>query len=69
MRILDITGVWTVLEKTGRYEETQALFEELSAKTGVLQFIRSGRIAITKSNVEKLTDMLAAIQLKVNSKQ
>jgi acetolactate synthase-1/3 small subunit len=67
VRILDITDVWTVLEKTGHYEETQALFDELSRKTGVLQFIRSGRIAITKSNVEKLTDMLAAIRLKVES--
>jgi acetolactate synthase-1/3 small subunit len=67
IRILDITDVWTVIEKTGRYEETQALFEELSKKTGVLQFIRSGRIAITKSNVEKLTDMLAAVQLAVGS--
>ncbi|MDR3350275.1 MAG: acetolactate synthase small subunit [Prevotellaceae bacterium] len=65
IRILDITGVWTVIEKTGRYEETQALFEELSRTTGVLQFVRSGRIAITKSNVEQLTDMLAEVQHKL----
>jgi acetolactate synthase-1/3 small subunit len=69
VRILDITDVWTVLEKTGHYEETQTLFEELSAKTGVLQFIRSGRIAITKSKVEKLTDMLAAIRAKLTTEE
>jgi acetolactate synthase-1/3 small subunit len=64
-RILDMTEVWAVLEKTGHYDETQALFKELSAKTGVLQFIRSGRIAITKSKVERLSDMLAAMEKKL----
>jgi acetolactate synthase-1/3 small subunit len=65
-RILDMTETWTVLEKTGHYEETQALFEELSSSTGVLQFVRSGRIAITKSKVERLSDMLASMSDKLN---
>ena len=65
-RILDMTDIWVTLEKTGHYNETQALFEELSKKTGVLQFIRSGRIAITKSNAEeRLGDMLAAMEEKL----
>jgi len=64
-RILDMTDVWVVLEKTGHYEETQSLFKELSEKIGVLQFIRSGRIAITKSKVERLSDMLAAMKGKL----
>jgi acetolactate synthase-1/3 small subunit len=67
-RILDMTETWTVLEKTGHYDETQALFKELSGKTGVLQFIRSGRVAITKSKVERLSDMLAAMETKLNRK-
>jgi acetolactate synthase-1/3 small subunit len=67
-RILDMTDVWAVLEKTGHYQETQALFRELSEKTGVLQFIRSGRIAITKSKVERLSDMLAVMEKKLNGK-
>ena len=67
-RILDMTDVWVVLEKTGHYEETQALFNELSEKIGVLQFIRSGRIAITKSKVERLSDMLAAMEEKLGIK-
>jgi acetolactate synthase-1/3 small subunit len=65
VRILDLTETWTVLEKTGHYDETQALFRELKEKTGVLQFIRSGRIAITKSKVERLSDMLAALEEKL----
>ncbi|MDR0733768.1 MAG: acetolactate synthase small subunit [Dysgonamonadaceae bacterium] len=68
-RILDMTEVWVVLEKTGHYDETQALFKELSERTGVLQFIRSGRVAITKSKVERLSDMLAAMEEKLNRKE
>jgi len=68
-RILDMTEVWVVLEKTGHYEETQALFKELSEKIGVLQFIRSGRIAITKSKVERLSDMLAEREEKLKVKK
>jgi acetolactate synthase-1/3 small subunit len=48
-----------VFLKAGHYEETQGLFEELAETIGVLQFVRSGRIAITKSKVERLSDMLA----------
>ena len=58
-RILDMSDHSTVLQKTGHYEETQLLFEELRKTTGVLQFIRSGRVAITKSKVERLSDLLA----------
>lgn len=68
-RILELTESSVVLEKTGHYEETQALFKELSQKIGVLQFIRSGRIAITKSKVERLSDMLSAMENKLKIKE
>jgi acetolactate synthase-1/3 small subunit len=42
------------------------LFEELSKTIGVLQFIRSGRVAITKSKIERLSDMLAELDRKIN---
>jgi acetolactate synthase-1/3 small subunit len=67
-RTLDMNEDYIVLEKSGHYEETQALFKELSRKTGVLQFIRSGRIAITKSKVERLSDMLSAMKTKLDIK-
>ena len=57
-----------VLEKTGHYAETKALFKELSEMIGVLQFIRSGRIAINKSKVERLSDMLALMEKKKQEK-
>jgi len=53
---------FVVFEKTGHYEETQQLFDELSESVGVLQFIRSGRVAITKSKVERLSDMLESMR-------
>lgn len=57
-RILEIMPHFTVIEKMGHYDETQALFEELKGMVGVLQFIRSGRVVITRSNVERLSEML-----------
>ena len=58
IRILEMTKNCVVLEKTGHYNETQGLFDELSQKMKVLQFIRSGRIAITKSKIARLSDIL-----------
>lgn len=64
IRILEITENCVVLEKTGHYEETQGLFQELSTKLTVLQFVRSGRISITRSKIERLSDMLAKLEAK-----
>ncbi|MFA6780215.1 MAG: acetolactate synthase small subunit [Paludibacteraceae bacterium] len=61
IRILEINDTCVVLEKTGHYEETQSLFSELSQKVNVLQFIRSGRVAINKSKIERLSDVLAEL--------
>lgn len=57
-RILEVNRTFTVIEKSGQTEETQMLFEELSSKTTVLQFVRSGRIAITKSPIEHVSEFL-----------
>lgn len=64
LRILEMNENYVVFQKAGHYDETQELFNELSETVGVLQFIRSGRVAITKSKVERLTDMLDDIQAK-----
>jgi len=68
-RVIDINDTSVVLEKSGHYDETQSLFCELSESIGVLQFIRSGRIAITKSKVERLSDMIAAMANRIDEKQ
>jgi acetolactate synthase I/III small subunit len=56
-RILEITREYTVIEKTGHKEETQELFEELN-KAKVMQFIRSGRVALTRDPIERLSEFL-----------
>lgn len=57
-RILDITPEYTVIEKTGHDDETEALFEELK-KYDIRQFVRSGRVCVTKDPVEHVTAYLA----------
>ena len=51
-----VTKEYTVIE-TGHKEETQALFDELN-NFKVMQFIRSGRIAITRDPIERLSEFL-----------
>ncbi|GEO07086.1 acetolactate synthase small subunit [Adhaeribacter aerolatus] len=46
-RILTVDPQYIIIEKTGHLEETKALFEQLKP-FGILQFSRSGRVAITK---------------------
>ncbi|TNF46566.1 MAG: acetolactate synthase small subunit [Bacteroidetes bacterium] len=46
-RILTVDKEFTIIEKTGQPEELQALFNELDTY-GVLEFVRSGRVAISK---------------------
>lgn len=67
IRVLEMNNDIMVFQKAGHYAETQQLFEELSDTVGVLQFIRSGRVAITKSKVERLSDMLEAIKKYENN--
>ncbi len=60
-RILEVTKEYTVLEKTGHKKETQQLFEELKP-FGVLQFVRSGRVAITRLKKELLSNYLEKLE-------
>ncbi len=46
-RVLTVDPQFMVIEKTGHVEETQLLFEKLRPY-GMLEFARSGRVAITK---------------------
>lgn len=47
-RILVIEKDYIVIEKTGHKEETSKLFQTLK-RFGVLEFVRSGRISVSKS--------------------
>lgn len=56
-RILEVTKDYAVIEKTGYKEETQELFDQLS-KYGIMQFTRSGRVAVTKLKEELFSNYL-----------
>ncbi len=62
-RILEVTNEYTVIEKTGHKEETQQLFDNMK-KFGVLQFTRSGRIAITKAKKERMSEYLVKLDTR-----
>lgn len=65
-RILEITKEFVIIEKTGHKEDTQALFEELN-QFKVMQFIRSGRVALTRDPIERLSEFLKERDSFLNS--
>lgn len=56
-QILALTPEYTVIEKTGHIDEIQALFHALEPYD-LRQFVRSGRVAITKSPIEHVDAFL-----------
>lgn len=62
-RILEMNRHYTVIHKSGHCQETQALFDDLKI-FGVLQFVRSGRVAVTRSEVEHVTNFLDEQELR-----
>lgn len=56
--LVDVNPVYSVLVKTGTSEDITALYEKLQKYKVVLQFVRSGRIAVTKSRSEKVNEFL-----------
>ncbi len=60
-KVLEITPEYTVIEKTGYKSETAELFNKLD-KFGVLQFTRSGTVAVTKNPKELLSSYLDELE-------
>jgi acetolactate synthase I/III small subunit len=58
--IVTVNKEYFVLEKSGRRQELELLHRELST-FGIMQFVRSGRIAVTKNEM-KITQMLASFK-------
>lgn len=56
-RVLEIQPEYTIFEKTGHTVEVKALFERLKP-LGLRQFVRSGRIAVTKAPLELVDEFL-----------
>ena len=63
VRILEIDADYIVVEKTGHKAETQALFQLLQPY-GVQQFVRSGTVAVSKSQRERLNEYLEEFEIR-----
>ncbi|MGJ5641868.1 acetolactate synthase small subunit [Formosa sp. S-31] len=57
-QIVTVNKEFFVLEKSGRRHEIDQLYRDFSVY-GIMQFVRSGRIAVTKEEM-KISQMLAA---------
>ena len=58
-RIIEVNPTYSAVEKTGITDNILSLYNDLNNLGVVLQFVRSGRISITRSRVEKLDTYLA----------
>ena len=56
--IVEVNPVFSIVEKNGMSEDITSLYEELQKLDCVLQFVRSGRVAITTSNFERVNEYL-----------
>lgn len=57
-RIVEVNPTYSIVEKKGQTQEIVSLYQQLNERKAVLQFVRSGRIAVTKSTVETLDKYL-----------
>lgn len=55
-QIVTVSPEFFVIEKSGRKEEIENLYDEL-ATFGIMQFVRSGRISVTKEEM-KISEIL-----------
>ncbi len=57
--IVEVNPVFSIVEMTGMSEDISSLYQELSSLNCVLQFVRSGRIAVSTSCFERVNEYLA----------
>lgn len=57
-KMVEVNPTYTIVCKEGMPEEITALYNRLQAADCLLQFVRSGVVAVTKSHREELTEFL-----------
>lgn len=57
-RFVEVNPTYIIVEKTGVTQDVLDMFKQLDEQGCVLQFVRSGRIAVTKSCIERLDQYL-----------
>ena len=58
-KIVEVNSTYSIVSQEGLPEEVSELYRKLRESGGLLQFVRSGAIAVTKSHREELHDYLA----------
>lgn len=66
-RIVEVNPTYTIVEKTGVTDDVVEHFNQLNELGCVLQFVRTGRIAITRSCIERLDQYIAQREEEQNS--
>lgn len=66
-RIVEVNPTYTIVEKTGITDDVVNHFKELNELGCVLQFVRSGRISITRSCIERLDQYIAQREEEANA--
>lgn len=56
--MVEVNSIFVILTKAGTCDEISALYEELQQYNVVLQFVRSGRVAVTTSCFEQVNEYL-----------
>ena len=57
-RVLEMNSSYVLIEKTGKTEDIAALYKEFVAEQCLLQYVKSGRVAITRDYNEDLSEQL-----------
>lgn len=63
-RIVEVNPVFAIAEMNGMSEEITLLYQELQRLGCVLQFVRSGRVAITTGCIERVNEYLTEREAK-----
>lgn len=66
-RIVEVNPVFAIAEKNGNSEDITAMYNELRELQCILQFVRSGRVAITTSCFERVNEFLADRESRHNA--
>lgn len=64
--IIEVNPTFSVIEKTGQTSDIFALNKELGDTGGLLQFVSSGRVAITRARIEHVSEYLDKFNKSLN---
>lgn len=65
--IMEVNNTFSIVERKGKSNTITELYNALNALGAVIQFVRSGRIAVTRSHIEHLEAYLSERQNEINS--